>query len=135
LAAHVQRGGGVAMLAGEGDAAANAAALDAALGGDVLPWRLGGPVSHDETGAADRRSIGRGDWQTLALRSFDEASREALRAVRFGRTWSVASEREDARGLLWFDDGTPAMAISRVPGGGTVILAAFGAGPASSDVG
>ncbi|MEX1016503.1 MAG: BatA and WFA domain-containing protein [Phycisphaeraceae bacterium] len=120
LVAHVRRGGGAVWVA---DSAATVRAL-AAIGGPVLP---GG----EDAVAWGERRVTAGRFDRPVLEVFEGPARSALLRARFERGWSGRLS-DDAEALLYFADGSPAAAWSRLGAGRLAVLTAS-VSPAESD--
>lgn len=129
---YMDRGGGVIAFCGGPPAGRNLRALDALTTTGLLPWQIGRP--RDLAAGPGHLTLGEGDWHAPLLKRFDAISRHALAAIRFDRVWSVDAVHEQARVLLRFSDGTPALAWRPV-GAGRLVVANFSPGPACSDLG
>jgi hypothetical protein len=144
--------GGVIIFCGDGPVQRNCLMLDALGGGGaggndgLLPFTPGAARNFAASGAAVR--IASGQWQSRFLRSFDERSQLALSQIAFRRILSAVDIKPDARVLLTYDDGTPALAMRAVTsatgratggatggGGGQVVIANFSPSLHASDLG
>jgi len=125
LARFVVEGGSVVYLGGGGPVAENLRAIDAELATGLSPWALGPRQDLARHGTAAQ--IAEGLWRSPELGVFDTAGRDALGRITFDRVWPATQVAEDARVLLRFADGTPAMA-ERSVAGGRFVATAFGVG-------
>ena len=133
LVEYARGGGGIAWFCGGGPVGQNLAMVDQ-LGGPsgLLPFMPG--TRRDLASAGSALTIGSGAWQSRMLQAFDERSQVALSQIIFRRVLSIGELRADARTLLSFNDGTPALA-ARTVGSGQFMLANFSPSLASSDLG
>ncbi len=113
LISYVQNGGAAMVFAGSRPARSDA----------LLPWQL---VSRSAS-----VKITDGDWPAAELQGFEVDAQDALARLSLGQVWRVRAVTPDARVMLRYADGQPALA-TRPVGQGQVVAATFS--PAS-DVG
>ncbi|MBB6429557.1 BatA domain-containing protein [Algisphaera agarilytica] len=113
---YIQNGGACFVFAGS----------KPVLNASLLPWQL---VSR--FGGA---RIAEGEWQTPELRGFDLETQDALARAAVGRGWRTMAVRDDARVLLRYRNGQPALA-SRPVGEGRLLAATFSPASDSGDLG
>ncbi len=132
LLRYIEQGGGVIFFCSDALTVNSLAMFDSRLPDGVLPWR---PVALREArGQGEGASIGQGDWQSSLLRRFDHTAQIALSNVPIYSHWTGAEAHPDARTLLKYDDGTPAL-VYRNLGAGRLAIANFSADPSQSDLG
>lgn len=113
---YVQNGGACLVFAGSRPARSAA----------LLPWQL---ISR--FGSA---RITDGDWPAAELSGFEVEAQDALARAAVGRAWRVASIQPDARVLLTYPSGQPALS-SRPLGRGQVVAATFSPAHDAGDLG
>ncbi len=132
LLRYIERGGGVIFFCGDAPAAENLAALDRLKPDAVLPWQP--DTLREWRGMDEPLTIIGGDWRSPLLARFDEAAQRSLSQIRFHHAWSGGKVDQNARILLHYADGTPAL-VSREVGAGRLMIANFSAAAHHSDLG
>ncbi len=128
---HMQRGGSVVMFGGAGPVDRILERFDAMDALGIAPWTVA--PRQNLAAHGDMLRITDGQWRSPLLEVFKADTQEAITQIRFTRVWPVDALRDDARVLLRFHDGTPAMG-ERGVGGGRFILAAFSPALADGDL-
>lgn len=113
---YIQNGGACLVFAGARPARSET----------LLPWRL-----VNRFGSA---RITDGDWPAAELSGFELEAQDALARAAVGRAWRVASIQPDARVLLTYPSGQPALS-SRPLGRGQVVAATFSPANDAGDLG
>jgi len=132
LRAYLSGGGGVVMFSDDGPVAQKLGTLVVGRADASMPWR---PIRLRDLGAQGNWvRLKEGDWGSALLDTFDLTSQEALRQIAFRQVWEIGEVSDDARVLLSFEDGTPALARSPV-GMGSLVVCNFSPALAASDLG
>lgn len=132
LAGFISRGGGVLMYTVGTRYPENAMALNLAVEGGCLPWKPGGlrVVPREQP-----LFLARGNWWNTSLKVFDPESREGVGRIPLYQAGTASELHDDARVLLHFSDGEPALGYREHRSGGRLLLAAMHPGRAAGDLG
>ncbi|MFA9476911.1 BatA and WFA domain-containing protein [Phycisphaerales bacterium AB-hyl4] len=120
LAAHLRRGGGVMWVVDDAAALRSAGLLSEQVTLPMLPTDEADPP--DAAGAWGGRRFGAGRFDHDVLAVFEGPARAALLRSRLGRTWA-GTLAGDATGLVYFADGSPAVAWGVVDEGRLAMVA------------
>lgn len=116
LVSHIQNGGAALVFAGSRPARSET----------LLPWQL---VSRSASA-----KITDGEWSAAELRGFEVEAQDALARLSLGQVWRVRAITPEARVLLRYADGQPALA-TRPVGQGQVVAATFSPASEVGDLG
>lgn len=131
LHGYLIRGGGVLAFCGDSAAPQSLGALDEIHDGGVLPWEIGAARTFDARREAMTLAVAA---RQAPFDAFDLRSLMALSRIHFYRIHSTGPTHGEARLMLRFADGTPALA-GRAVGAGRLWVANFSVALSTSDLG